>query len=171
MLEEYKCSFARFLLLRLGLDDFADPSSEVVLVPVQSQAFLHSRSELNPFYTVSTPGGSAEWKPENGANVGFNTGASSVSIRFDAPYASAFIRVYGSVGPDHKLLNMTFEPGLPGIAAGSFVTVDPVITAEDDDSLLFFAPLDPTTRYKVSIGLTQGQVQRLSRVDFMSGLG
>lgn len=140
------------------------------LVPIRTQSLLDSAANLNPFFTTSS-NGVVNWDQLEGANIRFDTTNQPVAVSFYTPYSTAFLRLYGSVGPDHQKLNIEFHPPLPGVPAGSLVTADPERTRADHDRLLLAAPLDPAQKYTVTVQLRQGQVQALSRADFMSGIG
>lgn len=142
----------------------------MALVPIRTQALLDSARNLNPFFSTSAPS-VVNWDQVDGANVRFDTASQPVAVTFNPPYSTAFVRMYGSVGPDHGDLMIKFSPPLPGVPAGSSIGVQPNRSRGDQDRLLFAAPLDPAQKYEVTVNLRQGQVQALSRVDFMSGIG
>ncbi|GMK59044.1 hypothetical protein CspeluHIS016_0700590 [Cutaneotrichosporon spelunceum] len=145
--------------------------SSLADVPLFSQSLLDDHDSLNTFFHFTSPGGSVNWIQQNGANVLFDTSQHSVIATFDMPYSTAFFYLYGSVGPDHSDLDIRFDPPLPGVPAGSAAGIKPVRSVGAQDRLLFVAPVDPNSRYKVIIPLRKGQVQALSRVEFLSGLG
>ncbi len=143
----------------------------MVHVPGRTQSILDDHDSLNDFFHVTSPDAYVNWDRIGGANVRFNTAPHPVTVSFDLPYSTAFFKLFGSVGPDHSDLEIRFSPPLPGVPAGSAVAVNPNRTRASNDRLLFAAPVDPDTRYTVTIPLRQGQMQALSKVDFLSGLG
>ncbi|CAK9785709.1 hypothetical protein CC85DRAFT_288768 [Cutaneotrichosporon oleaginosum] len=146
-------------------------ASDILLVPGRSQSILDDHNSINDFFHVTSPDAYVNWVRQAGASVRFDTTLHPVVVVFDMPYSTGFFRLYGSVGPDHSDLEIRVDPPLPGVPAGGLVAVNPNRTREANERLLFAAPVDPHTRYTVTIPLRRGQEQALTKVDFLSGLG
>ncbi|BEI82028.1 hypothetical protein CcaverHIS002_0211880 [Cutaneotrichosporon cavernicola] len=146
-------------------------ATDLARVPRATQSLLDNHNTLNPFFHFTSPNGDVEWQQQSGANVRIDTSLHPVSVTFNMPYSAGFFFLYGSVGPDHSDLDIRFDPPLPGVPAGNSVGVKPVRNIAMDDRLLFAAPTDPNTNYKVTIPLRMGQQQALSRVEFYSSRG